>query len=343
MPTAPVLSDHVARKAGHMSQIPVVNLGPALTGASAGAGAAPVVAELRRALADVGFLQVVGHGVPAALVDAAYATMDQVAALPDDERRALVRPRASQRGLFEQIDGQGRVLNRALQFITYDDLTAAEADGAVGGHPDYFVPNVWPEQLPGFKATWQRYAEATRELARTLMSLFAQALELPADYFAAPFAKDVTLFSANFYPPQPADADHEDVLLVAHADSGGLTVLHQRGDYEGLQLRGLDGEWITVPVRADAFVINIGHLLSRWTNGRYPATVHRVVAGPAPADQRQSIATFFLPNVDTVVTPVPTMVGAEGSRFEPITAYDWQRQFMEKYVLTKTYAEPATA
>jgi isopenicillin N synthase-like dioxygenase len=197
--------------------------------------------------------------------------------------------------------------------------------------------------MPGFRATWRRYAEATRELARTLMSLFAQALQLPADHFAAPFAKDVTLFSANFYPPQPARADHEDVLLVPHADSGGLTVLHQRGDYEGLQIRGLDGEWITVPLRDDAFVINIGHLLSRWTNGRYPATVHRVVAGPTPANQRQSIAMFFLPSVDTVVAPVPTRVGADGPRFEPVTAYDWQRQFMEKYVLTNTYAEPANA
>jgi isopenicillin N synthase-like dioxygenase len=322
-----------------MSQIPVVDLGPVLAGASP----APTVAALRQALTEVGFLQVVGHGVTAALVEDAYATMDQVAALPDDQRRALVRPRASQRGLFEEVDGDGRVLNRALQFITYDDLAAAEADGAVGGHPDYFVPNVWPEPLPEFRAVWQRYAAATRALARTLMSLFAQALDLPADFFAEPFAKDVTLFSANFYPPQPVDAAHEDVLLRPHADSGGLTVLHQRGDYQGLQIRGLDGAWITVPLRDDAFVINIGHLLSRWTNGRYPASVHRVVAGPTPAHQRRSIAMFFLPNVDTVVAPVPTMVGAEGPRFEPVSAYDWQRQFMETYVLTKNYAEPAKA
>jgi isopenicillin N synthase-like dioxygenase len=322
-----------------MSQIPVVDLGPVL----AGADTAPVVVELRQALAGVGFLRVVGHGVPAALVDAAYATMDQVAALPDDQRRALIRPRASQRGLFEQIDPRGQVLNRAFQFITYEDLPAAEADDAVGGHPDYFVPNVWPDEIPGFRAAWQRYAEATRALARTLMALFARALDLPADHFAEPFAKDVTLFSANFYPPRPVDPDGPAVVLTPHADSGGLTVLHQRGDYEGLQIRGRDGEWITVPRDDEAFVINIGHLLSRWTNGRYPATVHRVVSGPTATAQRRSIAMFFLPNVDTVIAPLPTMIGADGPRFDPVTAYDWQRQFMERYVLTKTYAEPVSA
>jgi isopenicillin N synthase-like dioxygenase len=98
-----------------------------------------------------------------------------------------------------------------------------------------------------------------------------------------------------------------------------------------------------VPLRDDAFVIDIGHLLSRWTNGRFPATVHRVVAGPTPAHQRRSIAMVFLPNVDQVVAPVPTMVGEEGPRFEPISAYDWQQQYMREVVLVNSYAEPEPA
>ena len=319
--------------------IPLIDVSPALSGGDR----TGVVAQLRAALTEVGFLQVVGHGLDPALVQAAYESMDLVAALPEDERRALVRPRASSRGLFERIDDQGRVLNRALQFITYDDLAAAEADDAVGGHPDYFVPNVWPEQLPGFRTTWKAYGLAARELARELMSLFAEALELPADFFEEPFSKDVTLFSVNLYPPQPVDDDyHEDVVLNPHADSGGLTVLHQRGDYEGLQVRARDGGWVTVPLKDDAFVINIGHLMSRWTNGRFPATVHRVVAGPTTANSRQSIAMFFLPNVDQVVAPVATTVGAEGPRFAPISAYDWQHQFMRDNVLNQAYAEPVT-
>ncbi|GAA4330653.1 isopenicillin N synthase family dioxygenase [Klenkia terrae] len=318
-------------------QIPVVDVAPALSGGDPTA----VVAQLRHALTEVGFLQVVGHGLDPALVDAAYAAMDQIAALPDAERRALVRPRAGSRGLFEEVDDRGRVLNRALQFITYDDLAAAEADDAVGGHPDYFVPNVWPEQLSGFRTTWKAYGDAARTVARELMGLFALALDLPRDFFEEPFSKDVTLFSVNLYPPQPVDEDYfEDVILNPHADSGGLTVLHQRGTYEGLQVREAGGGWVTVPLREDAFVINIGHLMSRWTNGRFPATVHRVVAGPDTSAERQSIAMFFLPNVDQVVSPVPTTVGAEGPRFAPISAYDWQQQFMREVVLVNTYAEP---
>ena len=112
---------------------------------------------------------------------------------------------------------------------------------------------------------------------------------------------------------------------------------------EGLQVRARDGGWGTVPLRDDAFVIDIGHLLSRWTNGRFPATVHRVVAGPTPAHQRRSIAMVFLPNVDQVVAPVPTIVEEEGPRFEPISAYDWQQQYMREVVLVNSYAEPEPA
>ncbi|MCO7220311.1 isopenicillin N synthase family oxygenase [Klenkia sp. PcliD-1-E] len=319
--------------------IPVVDVSPAF--GDDPAALAGCVAQLRHALTEVGFLQVTGHRVDPAVLDAAYAAMDQIATMPEAERRALVRPRASSRGLFEEIDERGRVLNRALQFLTYDDLAAAEADDAVGGHPDYFVPNVWPEQLPGFRTTWKAYDAATRSLARTLMGLFALAMGLPRDFFAEPFSKDVTLFSVNLYPPQPVDDDYvEEVVLNPHADSGGLTVLHQRGSYEGLQVRDAAGGWVTVPLREDAFVINIGHLMSRWTNGRFPATVHRVVAGPDPTAERQSIAMFFLPNIDQVVAPVETMIGAEGPRYLPITAYDWQEQFMKEYVLVNSYAEP---
>jgi isopenicillin N synthase-like dioxygenase len=323
-----------------MNEIPVIDLAPVL----AGADPTRVVDELRYALTEVGFFQVVGHGLDRALLEAAYESMAQIAALPDADRRALMRPRAQSRGLHDEIDQEGRVLHRSLQFITYDDLAAAQADDAVGGHPDYFVPNVWPEMLPGFRIAWKQYGLAARGLARQLMSLFARTLDLPPDFFEEPFAKDVTLFSVNLYPPQPVDEDYyEDVILNPHADSGGLTVLHQRGDYEGLQVRGRDGGWSTVPFYDDAFVINIGHLLSRWTNGRYPAVVHRVMAGPTTANQRQSIAMFFLPNLDQVVSPVATTVGAEGPRFDPISTYDWQLQFMKEYVLIRSYAEPAGA
>jgi hypothetical protein len=53
-----------------------------------------------------------------------------------------------------------------------------------------------------------------------------------------------------------------------------------------------------------------------------------------PAHSRSSIATFFLPNIDEVIAPLPG-TAVDGALYEPISTYDWQHQFMTKYVLTR--------
>jgi isopenicillin N synthase-like dioxygenase len=294
-----------------------------------------VVDTLRDAMADVGFLQIVGHGVPLELINSAHDSIAALDDLPAERRRALMRPRKTSRGIFEQFADDGNLLSRNYQFIPYDTLQDAEAAGAVRGHPAYFEPNVWPDDDGGeFRALWKEYGSYTRPLAHVLMSLFARALGLGDHHFRPMFVHDVSLFSANWYPKQPSVALGDRVLLQAHPDSGVLALLHQRGNYEGLQIIDRDGDWSTVPIEPAAYVINIGHLMSRWTNGQWPATIHRVVAGTSPDHFRSSIAMFFLPNLDEVIAPLPTTIGAEGARYEPITAYDWQQKFMEEYVLS---------
>jgi isopenicillin N synthase-like dioxygenase len=121
----------------------------------------------------------------------------------------------------------------------------------------------------------------------------------------------------------------ERILTRPHADSGVLTILHQQGSYQGLQVLARDGSWVDVPVLPEAFVINIGNLMHRWTNGVWPATMHRVVASGDPEASRASIVTFYLPAVDTVIAPLPTMVGPDGPVFEPVMQYDWEGQYIK--------------
>ena len=296
---------------------------------------AELLSALRQAMATVGFLQIVGHGIELPLINRAHDTIEQIDRMPDQRRRALLRPRSESRGAYEKRTAEGRLLQRGFQFIPYDTLAEADAAGAVRGYPDYFKANVWPSGDPAFKATWDEYSAATRRLGRVLIDLFAQALGADTDYFAEAFRHDVTLYSANWYPSQPVGLGPDDLLLEQHADSGVLTVLHQRGSYEGLQILDRDGRWVTVPLHPEAFVINIGWLMNRWTNGRWPATMHRVVPGPHITDSRSSVAMHFLPNIDEVIAPLPALVGEEGALHAPITTYDWQREFMADYVLAR--------
>lgn len=81
-------------------------------------------------------------------------------------------------------------------------------------------------------------------------------------------------------------ATAEDVRAGAHSDYGSLTLLFRLRGQPGLEILLRDGKtWSPVPVvpagteddPAPPVLVNIGDLLSYWTNGLLRSTVHRVV------------------------------------------------------------------
>jgi isopenicillin N synthase-like dioxygenase len=79
---------------------------------------------------------------------------------------------------------------------------------------------------------------------------------------------------------------------------------------------GKDGNWISATPLRGSFVINIGELMKRWTNGRFKATVHRVVhLRDMP---RYSMPLFCNPNFRTVVDPRDLGVSDAEAQYPPI-------------------------
>ncbi|KAL8656089.1 MAG: hypothetical protein Q9210_000474 [Variospora velana] len=89
----------------------------------------------------------------------------------------------------------------------------------------------------------------------------------------------------------------------------------KRPSQPGLEILGPNREWRSVPVWPSGteqvpfppILVNVGDLLSYWTNGFLKSTVHRVVFPPdnEKAD-RYSIAYFFHPSNETRLTAVPS-------------------------------------
>ena len=88
---------------------------------------------------------------------------------------------------------------------------------------------------------------------------------------------------------------------AAHTDSGFLTLLAQDG-VAGLQVRAADGQWLEVPPRDDALVVNFGQVLERWSGGRIRATEHRVLGA---GEERHAIAFFYEARADAEIRPTP--------------------------------------
>lgn len=123
--------------------------------------------------------------------------------------------------------------------------------------------------------------------------------------------------------PAPAATSHseDDVRAGAHSDYGSITLLFRLKGQAGLEVLQKDNTWASVPVcppgteddPSPPILINIGDLLSYWTNGLFRSTVHRVVfsgsggvAGETNAGPRYSIAFFCHPAASTALEAVPS-------------------------------------
>jgi len=276
----------------------------------AGAPPALLARRIDEALCGDGFFGIVGHGVPREVVAAAFDAGHRFFALAEPEKKRW------------HIDGWP--LKRGFDPIGWQSLDP-------GNPPDvkesFYLgveaigPNQWPDEalVPGFRAAMEAYSAACESLARRLMGLYEQGLGLPPGHFDGFMRHPTCTTRLLHYPPQPAVAAPGQIGCGAHTDWGALTLLAQ-DDAGGLQVQARSGEWIDVDPVEGAFVVNIGDMMQRWTNDRWPSTMHRVINKRSGRD-RWSIAYFFDLDAEAVITPLPSCTSAtHPPKYGPITA-----------------------
>jgi isopenicillin N synthase-like dioxygenase len=119
-------------------------------------------------------------------------------------------------------------------------------------------------------------------------------------------------------------------------------VLYQDDGPGGLQVRDRRGEWVDVPPVPGSFVVNLGRLMSVWTNDRWESTLHRVVHPPRALAHRDrvSIAFFYHPNPDLTMTTIPTCAGAEGAP-PPVVSGEFFLRMARRAVLLRRVSTAA--
>jgi len=303
-----------------MAMIPVIDLGPYLHGMP---GALPRAAtELRSALEGVGFFIIVNHAVPRDLVGRTFAEARRFHA---QSHEAKMRLRMNEHNNGYMTMGRYAVWTSEVNANDQPDLNEAffvrrerpPDDPLLRAGRRFAGPNVWPDDLPGFRDTVLAYIDAVDALARRFLPVCAEALGLPPGFFDAAFAESQFTFRLTHYPPIAAQPNQ--FGIAPHTDANFLTFLAQT-DVPGLELRLPSGDWLDVPYVPDSFAVNAGDMMHRWTNGRFKSTPHRVV--PPVGRDRYAIPYFLGPHLDTVIACLPTCRSAgEPPRFPPIT-YD---------------------
>lgn len=257
-----------------------------------------VIDQLNDACENWGFFQLFGHGVDPALRQEFFMAMATFFDMPHAIKRQLSRTEKNYWGYYDRELTKNQIDAKEIY-----DINANLAHHA-GGDPEEQVP--WPVELPEFKPMIINWLKVMESLCQDLLRALCLALGKPPDTLSPYFIENHTSFlRLNYYPPESeretvTDISIGDLGIHPHTDAGALTVL-AHDEVPGLQV-AKDGDWYTVLPDQDSLIINIGDMIQVWSNDRYQAPEHRVLASTDCA--RFSAPYFYNPSYETICTPL---------------------------------------
>ena len=291
------------------------------------------VAELGAAYREWGFAGIRGHGIDDARIAASYDVFKRFFALPEDTKRKYHVPGSGgARGYtpFGVETAKGAQHHDLKEFWHIGREIPRDSKYA-----DVMPPNLWPEEVDGFREHGYGLYESLDALGSQVLSALALHIGLPADYFADKTDSGNSILRPIHYPPITSD-DIPNERAGAHEDINLITLL-VGASAAGLEVRSRKGDWVPFTADADTIVVNIGDMLQRLTNHVYPSTTHRVVNPPGEKARQPRYSTpFFLhPNPDFVIDVLPSTVTADNpSRYpEAITAQGYLEERLREIKL----------
>ncbi|CAG8157991.1 unnamed protein product [Penicillium nalgiovense] len=280
------------------------------------------------AAAKYGFLYVNSKGTDFNLedVDHAFGLSKKFFSSPAQEKETC-RIQQNNRGWSgmhtETLDPENQRTGDFKEAMNFGDFKDGKAQQPL-------PPGLWPHE-----AEINGFAELCNKTCTRILTLLALGLEIQEDFFTTRHDPSTGstgsilryLYYPSIFSPSTAAYKHDkDVRAGAHSDYGSITLLFQRPGQPGLEILTPEGSWAPVPIvpgpttEAEMYpfppiLVNIGDLLSYWTDGLLKSTVHRVVfplaeqRSPNPQD-RYTLVYFCHPVDQTELVPVPSGIVA---------------------------------
>ena len=288
------------------SYIPTIDISSLLDGKFVSKKARKTIQSIKKACVEVGFFQVIGHGLKNEEIKNICAVGNKFFNMEDKYKRKLSPKKWNKqnkniyRGYFpndvngkEGLDlGDLKVSSKYSnniknQYIEYLNLQKCFNLKAVKKLNNYF-DNIFCLSEILFKSIIVYYKKDPKISNQAFSRL-----------------KTLSTLRFNNYPNQkkPVEISKQDGVALGcetHVDSGIFTVLYQ-DKKGGLQVQNRKNKkWYDVPFNKNAFVVNTGRALEYLTKGKFKATNHRVLWNRS---KRMSIPFFFEPSFDFKMHP----------------------------------------
>ncbi len=289
------------------------------------------------AYSTLGFSYIINHGINKNIIRDVFDASMEFHALPIKEKNKI-ELNALHRG-FIAIDTstdvnsdltEVKIPNQSESFMMMRE--ADERDPDVINNSYLTGPNLWPEKPPQFKQRVLRYYDEMTKLCSKLTFVIAKSIGITEEEYFKLFERPTIWLRLLYYPPQKRNINEDTYGSAPHRDFGAITILAQ-DQIGGLQVQTPAGEWIDVPQLPGTFVVNVGNMLHRLSNGLLISTPHRVIN--KSNKKRYSCPFFYDPNVNANIRPLGNQVSKRKSaKFKPIIYGEYL-----KNELTTTYIQ----
>jgi len=287
------------------------------------AGQTDLMQAFASAYGETGFGYIVNHGIDEGLINAVFAASQAFHELPM-ERKMAVELDHKHRGYIPintSTDVNSQLAdvtkpNQSASFMMMREDTSEDSAVYLSG------PNQWPD-LAGFREVLETYNAHLTDLGGRLMKLALGAIGVDADGPMQMFDTPTTWLRLLHYPPGPEASPEGLYGSAPHTDFGCLTILAQ-DRVGGLQVRTPRDVWVDAPYIPGSFVVNVGDMLRRMSNGRLLSTPHRVIN--RSGQERFSVPFFFDPHVSADIAPLP---GTGAPAFEPVNFGEFLHRELE--------------
>ncbi len=288
------------------------------------------IQKIGQAFETIGFVGVVGHGIP----------KDVIADFYDASHQFFNQPKSvKEKYHLEGVAGQRGYTAFGVEHAKQSDVPDLKEFFQLGQenqkHRDDYIPNVVVEES-NFTQLGVDLYKNFENVGFQLLQAIATYLGLEEDYFANFVQDGNSILRSIHYPPittEPKNAiraeSHEDINLITllvGASAGGLQVLDKNEN------------WLDVVTENDEIVINVGDMLERLTNNKLRSTTHRVVNPPREEwhKPRLSIPFFLHPNSDMPLNCLENCIDENHPiAYEPIKAGDFLHQRLVEIGLIK--------
>jgi isopenicillin N synthase-like dioxygenase len=289
-----------------------------------------VAQQVSAACRETGFFYVINHGVPEVFGTMLEATAEDFFARPLAQKMLLDMKKEGRawRGYFP-VGGELTSGKPDMKEGIYFGQHAALSDPKVQKMVPMHGRNKYLDQRMEF--TVEKWMYEMRKLGDILMEVMRLSLSKAMDFFRERFTDDPLLLFRMFNYPAPStpegavnaegEAKGEDESrwgVGEHTDYGLLTILKQ-DDSNGLEVKTRSNEWVPAPYVEGSFVVNLGDILERLTQGLYRSTPHRV--RNLSTTDRLSFPFFYDPGWDVEMTEIP-LEAVDRTRLKVLLARD---------------------